>query len=155
MARQLSPEREREFVELSGYMDYFATHVIGVDPASAMHPTNALKGIVEGYGRSKALDGLRQAANDTVQSLDGKPGVVQALDEALRGNGLLGFYEVAHRYGSAYRKILKRGRIKSETEYYLVHGALVDGGSLLADDERVELAKLTEDFESAMADKRL
>ena len=103
MARSMSPEREKEYEELSGYLDFFATHVMGVDPASPVHPTATLKRIAEEYGRSKALEGLRQAANDTVQSLDSKPGVAQALDAALRGNGLVGFYEIARRYSYAFR----------------------------------------------------
>ena len=144
----MSPEREKEYEELSGYLDFF-THVMGVDPSSPIHTTVALKRIAEDYGRSKALEGLRQAANDTVQSLDNKVGVAQALDAALRGNGLVGFYEIARRYGSAFRKILKRGRIKNETEYYLVHGALADYANSLAEDERAELARLVEGFESA------
>jgi len=154
VVRQMSPEREREFAELAGYLDYFATHVWKIAPKSPVHPTTALKVIVESNGRSKALAGLRQAVNDTVESIAHKPGVVQALDEALRGHGLLSFYEVARRYAGAYRKILKRGRIKSETEYFLLHGALVDQANGLTDDERVELAKLVEDFESAVATKR-
>ena len=155
MARSMSPEREKEYEELSGYLDFFATHVIGVDPASPIHATAALKRIAEEYGRSRALEGLRQAANDTVQSLDNKVGVAQALDAALRGNGLVGFYEIARRYGSAFRKILKRGRIKDETEYYLIHGALADCANSLADDEHAELARLVEGFESATVGKRL
>ena len=115
----------------------------------------ALKRIAEDYGRSKALEGLRQAANDTVQRLDNKAGVAQALDAALRGNGLVGFYEIARRYGSVFRKILKRGRVKNETEYYLVHGALADCASSLADDERAELARVIAGFESASVGKRL
>ena len=154
MPRQMSPEHEREFAELAGYLDYFATHVWKIDPESPVRPTTALKGIVASHGRSRALAGLRQAVNDTVESVAHKPGVAQALDEALRAHGLLGFYEVARRYASAYRKILKRGRIKNETEYYLVHGALVDLANALADDERAELAKLVEGFEIDVVDKR-
>ena len=154
MARQMSPENEREFAELAGYLDYFATHVWKIDPENPVHPTTALKGIVASYGRSRALAGLRQAVNDTVESVAHKPAVALALDEALRDHGLLGFYEVARRYASAYRKILKRGKVKNETEYYLVHGALVDQANALADDERAELAKLVEGFEIAVADRR-
>jgi hypothetical protein len=68
---------------------------------------------------------------------------------------LVGFYEIARRYGSVFRKILKRGRVKSETEYYLVHGALADCANSLADDERAELIRLIEGFESATVGKRL
>jgi hypothetical protein len=151
----MSPAREKEYEELSGYLDFFTTHVLGVDPASPIHTTTTLKRIAEEHGRSKALEGLRQAANDTVQSLEDKAGVAHALDAALRGSGLVGFYEIAHRYGSAFRKILKRGRIKNETEYYLVHGALADCANSMADDERAELSRIIEGFESATVGKRL
>lgn len=154
MARSMSPEREKEYEELSGYLDFFATHVMGVDPASPIHTTASLKRIAEEYGRSRALEGLRQAANDTVQSLESKAGVAQALDAALRGNGLVGFYEIARRYGSIFRKILKRGRVKNETECYLVRGALADCANSIADDERAVLAQLIEGFESATVGKR-
>lgn len=153
VARQMSPEREREFEELAGYLDYFATHVLKIEPDSHTHPMTALKGVVANYGRSKALEGLRQAVNDTVESLAHRVEVAKALDEALRANGLLGFYEVARRYAGAYRKILKRGRVKNETEYYLVHGALVDHANGITDDERSVLAKLAEDFESNIVSK--
>ena len=149
MARPMPPEREREYEELSCYLDFFATHVMGVDPASPVHTTTTLKRIAEEHGCSKALEGLRQAANDTVQSLENKAGVAQALDAALRGSGLVGFYEIARRYGCVFRRILKRGRVRNETEYHLVHGALVDSANSLADDERAELARLIAGFESA------
>jgi len=155
MARSMSPEREKEYEELSGYLDFFTTHVMGVDPASPIHTTATLKRIAEEHGRSKALEGLRQAANDTVQSLENKAGVAQALDAALRACGLVGFYEIARRYGSAFRKILKRGRVKNDTEYYLIHDALADCATSLGDDERAELARLIEEFESATDGKRL
>lgn len=154
MARSMSPEREKEYEELSGYLDFFTTHVMGVDPASPSHTTATLKRIAEEHGRSGALEGLRQAANDTIQSIENKAGAAQALDAALRGSGLVGFYEIARRYGRSFRKILKRGRVKNETEYYLVQGALVDSANSLADEERTELARLIEEFERAAVGKR-
>ena len=113
----MSPEREREFLELAGDLDYFATHVWKLDTESPMHPTIALNNIVANYGRSKALQGLRQAVNDAVESVAHEHGVARALDEALRANGLIGFYEIARRYAGAYQKVVKRGRIKNEIEY--------------------------------------
>ena len=64
MPRTMSPEREREYAELHAYLDYFSTHISGIDPSDPIHPTNVGRGIVEKYGRSKALDGLKQAVND-------------------------------------------------------------------------------------------
>lgn len=149
----MSPEREREFEELARYLDYFATHVSGIEPGSHIHPTTVLAGTVASHGRSKALEGLRQAANDTVEELAHDHEAAKALDQALRANGLLGFYEVARRYAGAYRKTIKRGRIQDETEYHLMQGALIDNAKGLTDNERSLLAKLVEDFENTASTK--
>jgi hypothetical protein len=55
MARPMSPEREREYEELSSYLDFYSTHVSGIDPENPMHPTDVGKRHVSEFGRSKAL----------------------------------------------------------------------------------------------------
>jgi hypothetical protein len=49
---------------------------------------------------------------------------------------------------------LKNGRIKNETEYYLVNGVLVDNANSIADEERVQLQRLVDEFENAIVAKR-
>jgi len=63
----MTPEREREYNELLGYVRLFATAVWQIDPASGIHPADVINGIAQQFGRSKALVGLRQAANDTIE----------------------------------------------------------------------------------------
>jgi hypothetical protein len=148
MPRQMSAEREREFVELHAFLDFYATHVTGIDPTNPIHPTNVGKRIVEKYGRSKALDGLKQAVNDTVEDLSGKPiEYVQRLDEELRGRGIVTVSEVRRRYSSSFKRILKRGKIKTETEYYLIAGVLSDLSSIACDEERLVLDQLVAQYE--------
>lgn len=143
MSRQMSPEREREYAELHAYLDFYSTHVSGIDPANPIHPTNVGRRIVEEYGRSKALDGLKQAVNDTVEDLCDQPlGYIQRLDAALREQGILTFSEVRCRYASSYKRIMKRGKIKSETEYYIIAGVLADFSSLATAEERTLLGQL-------------
>jgi len=155
MARSMSPEREREYSELHAYLDFYSTNVIGIDPADPIHPTNVGKRIVAEYGKSKALDGLKQAVNDTVEELSGKsPDYIQRLDAALRENGLLTFSEVRRRYASSYKRILKRGKIKTETEYYLVAGVLADFTSLASDEERATLEQLTSQYEQSAVNQK-
>lgn len=149
MSRQMSPEREREFVELHAYLDFFSTHVSGIDLASPIHPTNVGKQIVEAFGRSKALDGLKQAVNDTVEQLSGQPlEYVQRLDAVLRDRSIITFSEVRRRYASSYKRILKRGKIKAETEYYMIAGVLADVSCMASNDERVVLERLVAEYES-------
>jgi hypothetical protein len=144
----MSPEREREFAELHGYVDFYATYVLGIDPSNPTHPTNAGERIVAQFGRSKALDGLRQAVNDTVEELAGRsPEYVRTLDASLRERGYLTFSEIRRRYASAYQRILKQRILKTETEYYLVTGILADVSSQIATAERSKLSQMVSQFE--------
>ena len=144
----MSQEREREYAELHAYIDFHSTHVMGIDPANPIHPTNVGKRIVEKFGRSKALDGLKQAVNDTVEDLSDQPlEYIQRLDAALRDRGIITFSEVRRRYASSYKRILKRGKIKTETEYYIVAGILADFSSIASDDERLVLEQLVAEYE--------
>lgn len=147
MARQMSKERELEYAELHAYLDFYSTHAMGIDPANPIHPTNVGKRIVEKFGRSKALDGLKQAVNDTVEDLNGQPlEYIQRLDAALRERGIITFSEIRRRYSSSYKRILKRGKIKTDTEYYIVAGILADPSSIASDDERNILEKLASEY---------
>lgn len=148
MPRQMSPERQREYAELHAFLDFYSTQISGIDPADPIHPTNIGKRIVEEYGRSKALDGLKQAVNDIVEEMGDQPlEYVQSLDEALRERGIITFSEVRRRYASSYKRILKRGKIKTETEYYIIAGVLADFSSIASDDERPILSQLVAQYE--------
>lgn len=148
MPRRISPEREREYAELNAYLDWYSTNVSGIDPADPIHPTNVGKRIVAEYGKSKALDGLKQAVNDTVEELvDQPPDYIETLDKSLREAGLLTFSEVRRRYASSYKRILKRGSIKNDTEYYLIAGVLADFTTSADDDERATLEQLVSAYE--------
>jgi hypothetical protein len=151
MPRRMSPEREREYAELHAYLDFYSTHVSGIDPADPVHPTNVGKQIVAEYGRSKALDGLKQAVTDIVEALSGKsPEYIERLDAALRASGIITFSEVRRRYASSYKRILKRGKIKTETEYYLVAGVLADASCLATEEERTLLEQLVARYEEGV-----
>lgn len=144
----MTPERESEYNELLGYVGLFATAIWQIDPASETHPANVIKGIVQQFGKSKALVGLRQAANDTVEETSHWNSEARAVvDEACRAAGVVTLSEITRRYSASYKRIVKRGFIKNETEYYVVIGILIDQGSAISDDERTRLQRLTEAFE--------
>ena len=147
MPRPMSPQREREYEELHGFLDFIATHVSEIDLANPFHPTNVGKQIIALYGKSKALDGLKQAVNDTVEMFERHPlEYVCRLDVALRERGLATLSEIRRRYASTYRRILKRGNIKTETEYYLVAGVLADLAANVTKDERAQLEILSASY---------
>jgi hypothetical protein len=144
----MTPERESEYNELLGYVGLFATVVWRIDPASATHPANVIEGIVQQFGKSKALVGLRQAANDTIEETSNWNSEVRAVvDEGFRAAGVVTVSEITRRYSASYKRIVKRGFIRNETEYYVINAILVDQGSAILEDERTCLQRLTEAFE--------
>ena len=69
------------------------------------------------------------------------------VDDACRAAGVVTLSEITRRYSASYKRIVRRGFIKNETEYYVVNGILIDQGSAITDDERTCLQRLTEAFE--------
>lgn len=150
MTRPLSSDREREFQELLAFVSFYTTHVSGVTPTSTFSVQTVCADIIKQYGKSKALEGLRQAANDIIEELSDKPAAgIAALDEALRASGLITASEVRRRYASAYKRILKRGTIRNDTEFYLINGIVVDLVNDISDDERATLQRLLDSYETA------
>lgn len=154
MTRPLSPDREREFQELLAFVSFYMTHVSGVTPPPTLSIETVCAGIIEQHGKSKALEGLRQAANDVIEELSGKRAAgVAALDEALHASGLITASEVRRRYASSYKRITKRGTIRNDTEYYLINGIVVDLASAISDEERATLQRLLDRYEVAARGK--
>lgn len=146
----MSPEKEVEYAELSAFVDVWATDFLGIEPTSEMHPSNVLVRIAAAESKAKALAGLRQAANDAVESLqDLTVAQVAALDAKLRLAGVITLSEMRRRHSRQYKGILKRGRVRSETEYYLVKGILDSCTDTLGPTDQVVLASMLLAFEQA------
>jgi hypothetical protein len=150
MARRMSPVREREFEKLAAFIDYHATQFGRIDPTSPTHPTSSLAEIVGKVGKSKALEGLRQAANDIIESLSASSQEeVSRIDDELRAAGIVTVSELLVNHSRLFQKILKRGSIRNETEYYLVKG-IVDGTAVSPQQVQKLFAILSE-FEERQA----
>jgi len=104
---------------------------------------------LEKKGMKAALKGLRQAINDCVErSFHFDRAEVERLDSDLRRRGIVTLSELRRRYSKSYAKIMKRGQIKNETEYYLVRNVLYDPTEK-APEERKLLEDLISDYEGA------
>ena len=148
MSKPLSPDREREFQELLAFVDFYMTYVHRIDRSSEVHVSSVCENIVHAHGKSKALEGLRQATNDIIEDLSSRPsGGIEALDDALRLAGIVTASEVRRRYASLYKRIVKRGTIRNDTEYYLVHGIVIDLGNATPDNDRAMLQQLLDSYE--------
>ena len=148
----MSPEREKELEQLLGFLSFYIEVIKKPGLPAHAQDRRSLREevdrIAREYGRSKALEGARQAMNDVVEDLQGLNAEgVELLDGALRDAGLQTFSEVQRRYSSQYRKVVRRGKIKGETEYYLINGMLVDQTSSLSDEEREVLQSMVSAYE--------
>lgn len=152
MARQMSPERQKEYEEISKFIAFFATHCKGIDPDWAFHPSTNLQVAEELFGKSKALEGARQAVNDAIEETRHiSQEYLSRLDSALAEKGIVTLSELRRRYSRAFRQILKRGNIKNETEYYLLKGILDDGNSNISPEERALIQNISDSYEKKIA----
>lgn len=110
------------------YLDWFIpAHAKSTRPED--QPQEFL-GRLEKTSMANAKKGLQMAINDTVEeTADWRPDQVAAADAKFAAAGTFTLSEVRSRYSKKYLQILKRGVIRSETEYYLLKG-VVDGGSI-------------------------
>lgn len=148
MPRKMSKEKEIEFQELSMFLEYYSTNITKIDRNDHIHPSNVLVEIVEKFGKSKALQGLKQAINDTIEdSSELDETSLKRLDRELYENGIITLSKLRSRYWSKYKGILKRGKIRNETEYYLINGLLCAYDNGITQEEREYLSKLVSNFE--------
>ena len=85
---------------------------------------------------ARARDGLRMAINDTLEMITDLPQAeIDRLDMLLSQEALPTVAFVRARFSKVLRGIMKRGRIRTEDEYYLVRNA-------------VEMPAHTDDFEA-------
>lgn len=103
------------------------------------HPVAALNAM-EQRSRSRALVGLGMAINDIIEeSWKLSPDRVAQIDTKFRANGILQLSELRRRYSRQFRRILKRGKIANDIEYYLVQGILASFTADASEDERRRL----------------
>ena len=79
---------------------------------------------------TNAKKGLNMALNDIAEeSANWAPEKIAEADARFLAAGTFALSEIRRRYSKKYLQILKRGVIRSETEYYLLKG-IRDGGGI-------------------------
>jgi len=146
----MSPDKEREYAELISFVSIFAAQVFKIDPTDPVHPAKVAAHIASTVGKSQALVGARQAANDAIESLQGlSQQQLAALDAELHTAGSVTLAEMRRRHSKQYKGILKRDRLRNETEFYLVKGILDSCTESLNQDEQAVLSSLLLGFEQS------
>ena len=130
---------------------FFDWHEARPGMPDEVHPLFVLAGF-EKKSLANAKKGLQMAINDIVEdTTDWTPEQVAAADARFTAAGTFTLSEVRRRYSKKYLQILKRGVIRSETEYYLVKGIIDGGGLEPGATESTQLQAMLNDFEVGLA----
>ncbi|SHH62185.1 hypothetical protein SAMN05444169_8408 [Bradyrhizobium erythrophlei] len=144
----MKEEAELEYQELKDFLSFYAERYLKTDGLPSDKAPVASLEALEKKSLKKAFDGMRQAINDCVEmSWRFDPAEVKRIDSQLRSAGIVTLSELRRRYSKGYAKIMKRGRIKDEPEYYLICNVLHDPTEKTPE-ERKSLEELISDYEA-------
>src|ERR1700730_9650661 len=141
---------ELDYAKMKEFLSFYAERYLRADGLPPdKQPIASLKAL-EKKSMKMAFNGLRQAINNCVEaSLHFDHAEVEKLDSQLRSRSIVTLSELRRRYSKSYAKIVKRGQIENETEYYLVRNILYDPTEK-APDELQLLQRLISDYEAAV-----
>ena len=134
-------EKLKSFMGL--YVDWFFPRV----GKPENHPSIFIANL-EKESMANARRGVQMAINDMVENSSGwSSEQVAVADARFAAQGTFTLSEIRRSYSKKYAQILKRGLIRSETEYYLVKGVR-DGCSGIAALESQQLEDLLAAYEA-------
>lgn len=141
-------ESELKYAKMKDFLSFYAERYLKAEGLPPDKQPIANLEALEKKSMKMALNGLRQVINDCVEmSLHFDHEEVEKLDSQLRSRGIVTLSELRRRYSKSYAKIMKRGQIKNETEYYLVRNVLHDPTEK-SPEERKLLEELISDYEA-------
>lgn len=115
--------------------------------SAAAHPL-AVLGKLEAGSLAQARAGLKMALNDFVEdSMNWPQELVSEIDRNLAKEGLPGMSVLRYRYGKRLQKILSRGSVRDDAEYYMLKGIVVDQSLHLEASQRSSIDALLETYE--------
>ncbi len=151
MVRTLYSEEQREYNELKRFLMTLATFR-DKQLGSPVSMVASFEGVFAGVrrGRVVPLSALRQAAHDMVAWSRHLPeSIVRDADAYLKGRGSVTLTMMAHRLDGVVPKLLKRGRIRTDEEFYIITEPLSDVSSQgLKGDARLKAERMVGVYES-------
>jgi hypothetical protein len=118
------------------------------------HPVAVLESF-EKTSMSKARLGLGLALNDTLEmSWDFAPNQVADIDREFSARGIITLSEMRRRYSRQFRGVLRRGKIRTQEEFYLISGILASFSADASEEERRQLDSMVAAYEKSVANKK-
>ena len=155
MPRSVCLEKQREYDELKRFFTHWETHLTPCrifEPSHPHNPLNVLAALERDLGISQALTGLKQAVNDVLEGCeDLNPEEVARADASLAHVGAPTLTQLWQRRSRQYKALLRRGRLRNDTEFYLATSILSDTTSQASAQDREALGAMVASYESRQA----
>jgi hypothetical protein len=138
--------RVQEFQRMRDWFAYVSQRAFPAELIAKAQPIAHVDQLAE-RSPSKAREGLSMGINDVIEMTDNwSVQDVQATDAELAAKGLPTLTEMRVRFSKSVGRVIRRGRINDEVEYYAVRNA-----ADLAQDGQGRLWKLLSDYEERSA----
>lgn len=143
---------DSNYLELKAFYLHYADRFMNVSKMpESIRPAEAIKR-AEAISASRAKKGVEAAINDVMeQTSDWRPDQVAAFDAELVDLGLTKFSSLRRQYSKRYLGILKRGSIRSLTEYYIVKGSFDSGSVEMGAGECERIESMLNAYEARLA----
>lgn len=152
MARKPSQKSLEQYDALKRFFAHWLTHVCplrGFELSDSIHPLNVLASFENRLTFSQCFLGLKQAVGDSLEGVEDWPTQrIMEADESLRRAGAPTLSEMLVARAKSLRKVLRRGKIQNDTEYYLVSAAVSDVSAPRSTEETERFAALLAGYES-------
>jgi hypothetical protein len=139
---------ELDYTKMRAFFSFYVERFYSkLDSLPPEHWPLAVLEASEKQSPKKASQGLRQAVNDCLEmSLRFDHAEVEKLDTELHERGIVTLSEMRRLYSKGYAKIVKRGRIRNDTEYHHISNLLHDPTEKPLEELEL-LEKLISDYE--------
>ena len=130
----MTPEDEAEFDRLARFLKLTFSLIFQKLPSKSgnEHPYNALMTGVQADGKAKHMTGLKQAVNDMLVMIEQLPDeAITMLDSKLAEIDAMTVAQARRNYWRKIATIRKRGKIKNDSEFYILKDVAGDDPQLL------------------------
>jgi len=144
----MADQPDDDFERLKTFLGVFSERYMSIERLPPEHrPLACLEYVEKTFGMKRARSSLQVAINDIIARSDRFDfEEVRSLDADLRANGVITLSELRVRFSKKYRSIIRRGKIRTVEEYYLLK-EIVDASIEVPAEARSTIEGILVDFE--------
>ena len=144
----------QQYDELKKFLLFFTTNFDKVAPTASGNGLIDELTKMEQNAPRRAQASLMMMINDSLEmSAHWPANKVAELDKTLCASHTITLTELRYRHSRQFSKLLKRGKLKSISEYHFLKGILDGLTASLSENEQSTLSRLLTEFEGAISEK--